>query len=121
MWKGVLFSDESSVQQFSVQRYWVWRPTGSCYEEKYTAPTVQYPPNRMIWGAMSFMETAGLYFLPPETTINGEKYVNLLKSELELPIRVHNCEIFMHDGAPCHQSKVVKKFLEQKCIQIFEW
>ena len=27
---------------------------------------------------------------------------------------VHNCLIFMHDGAPCHRSKVVKKFLEQK-------
>ena len=36
-------------------------------------------------------------------------------------MRVHNCEIFMRDGAPFHQSKVVKKFLEQKRIQMLEW
>ena len=67
------------------------------------------------------MGTVGLYFLPPETIINGEKYVNLLKSKLKLHMKVHNCEIFMHDGAPCHRSKVMKKFLEQKNIQMLEW
>ena len=49
--------------------------------------------------------------------MNGEKYVNLHRSKLELHMRVHNCNIFMHDGAPCHQSKVVKNFLEQKRIR----
>ena len=53
--------------------------------------------------------------------MNGEKYVNLLKRKLELHMRVHHCKIFMHDGAPCHRSKVVKKFLEQKRIQMLEW
>ena len=75
----------------------------------------------MIWGAMPFMRTAGLYFLPPETTINGEKYVDLFTSKLELCMRVHNCEIFMQDGVPCHRSKMVKKFLKRKRIQMFEW
>jgi len=41
MWKKVLFSDESTVQQFSVRRYRVCRPVGRCYEEKYTTPTEQ--------------------------------------------------------------------------------
>ena len=67
------------------------------------------------------MGTAGLYFLLPETTINGEKYVKLLKIKLVLHIRVHNCEIFIHGGALCHRSKVVKKFLEQKRIQMLEY
>ena len=74
----------------------------------------------MVWGAMSSMGTAGLYFLPPGTTINGEKYLNLLKSKLELYVTVHNFQIFMHDGVPCHRSKLVKKFLEQKSIQMLE-
>jgi len=46
--------------------------------------------------------------------MNGEKYVNLLKSKVELHMRVHNCDIFIHDGAPCHRSKVVKNFLQKK-------
>jgi len=78
-------------------------------------------PGQMIWGAMSFRGTAGLYFLPPETTMNGEKYVHLLKSKLELNMRVHNRNIFMHDGTPCHRSEVVKNFLEQERIQRLEW
>ena len=53
--------------------------------------------------------------------MNGERYVNLLKSKLELHMRVHNCDIFMHDGAPCHQNKVVKNFVEQKPIQRLQW
>ena len=67
------------------------------------------------------MGTAGLYFLPPGTTMNGEKYLNLLKSKLELYMTVHNFQIFMHDGVPCHRSKLVKKFLEEKSIQMLEW
>jgi len=49
--------------------------------------------------------------------MNGETYVNLLKSKLDLHTRVHNCDNFMTDGAPCHRSKVVKNFLEQNRIQ----
>jgi len=53
--------------------------------------------------------------------MNGEKYVNLLKSKLGFHMRVHNCDIFLHDGAPCRRSKVVKNFLEQKRMQKLEW
>ena len=82
---------------------------------------MKHSPSKMIWGAMPFMETARLYIVPPGTTINCEKYVNLLKSKLELLMKVHNCEVFKHDGAPRLRSKVMKKFLEQKCIQMLEW
>ena len=53
--------------------------------------------------------------------MNGEKYVNLLKSRLKLHMADHDCQIFMHDGAPCYRSKVVKNFLQQKSIQMLEW
>jgi len=75
----------------------------------------------MIWGAMSFRGMAGLKFLSPRTTMNGKKYVHLLKSKLEFHMRVHNCDIFMHNGASDHQSKVVKNFLRQNLIQNTEW
>ena len=52
--------------------------------------------------------------------MNGETYVCLLKSKLECQMKVHNCGIFMHDNAPCHQSKVGKKFLKQKPNQMSE-
>ena len=72
--------------------------------EKHTAPTVKHPPSQMVWGAMSAAGTGGHYFLTPGATMNGEKYVKVLQEKLQLHMIVHQCDIFMHDGAPCHRS-----------------
>ena len=97
-WGKVLFSDEFSMQQFSVRVQRVWRPFGERYHEKYTVPTVKHPPSQMVWGAMSAAGTGGFYFLTPGTTINGEKYVKVLQEKLQLHMTVHQCNIFMYDG-----------------------
>ena len=47
-WGKVLFSDESSVQQFSVRVQRDWRPSGERYHEKYTVSIVKRPPNQMV-------------------------------------------------------------------------
>ena len=73
---------------------------------------MKHPPNVMILGAMSVTETAGLFFLPNRTTMNGKKYVDLLKDK---------SYIFMRDGAPCHRSKSVSKFLKEKKIKVLDW
>ena len=62
---------------------------------------------------MSVDGTAALYFLPAGVTINGSRYVNLLQEKLQLRMAVHQCSVFMHDGTPCHQSKIVQSFLDQ--------
>jgi len=113
MWKKVLVSDESTVQQLIVQRYPVWMAAGTRLEETCTTPPVKHPP----MGRDVLQGDSCTLFLPPGTTMNGETYVNLLKSKLDLHTRVHNCDIFMHDCAPCHRSKAVKNFLEQNRIQ----
>ena len=43
------------------------------------------------------------------------------KKRLQLHMIVHQCNIFMHDGAPCHRSRVVKKFLGKKNIRQLNW
>jgi len=43
-------------------------------------------------------------------------YLELMKEKLELHTAVHSCEIFMHDGAPCHRAKIVTDFLKMKNI-----
>ena len=83
MWKKVLFFDESSIKQFSVRKYKVWNPARKRYEGKYTTPAVKHLPSLMVYGAMSAMGTASLYFLPPKTTMNGTKYVALFKNKLQ--------------------------------------
>ena len=72
----------------------------------------------MIWGAISTQGTAGLFFLDPGTTMNGKKYLELIKEKLELDMAVHNWEIFTHDGSLCHRAKIVTDFLKTKKYQI---
>jgi len=41
-----------------------------------------------------------------------------MKEKLELHMAVHNCEIFMHDGALYHRATIVTDFLKTKKYQI---
>ena len=82
---------------------------------------MKHPPSVMIWGGMSQNGTAGLFFLPTGTTMNGQRYLDLLKNKLELHMAVHNCTVFMQDGAPCHRAKIVTQFLKSKKIRILDW
>ena len=34
---------------------------------------------------------------------------------------IHQSLIFMHDGAPCHRSKLVKQFFTKNHIKILDW
>ena len=69
---------------------------------------------------MSRNGVAALSFLPPGTTINGPKYVQMLSEKLKLYLQVHNCQIFMQNGA-VPSSKVAKNFLDSNNIGLLEW
>lgn len=120
-WSKVLFSDESTLVQFNTRKRQIRRPVGKRYDERYTVMTMKHPPSQMVWGAMSAMGTSGLFFLEKNTTMNGEKYKKLLQDKLILHMRVHQCSVFMHDGAPCHRSRTVKDFLNQANVTVLDW
>ena len=67
-------------------------------------------------GAMSCNGSAGLYFSPLDTTMNSKKYLEILKDKLKIFVDIHQYKFFMHNGAPCHRSRIVSDFLKnQKC------
>ena len=113
-WSKALFSDKSTFQQFVVRKRHLRRPSGKRYDDKYTVSTIKHPLRQIMWGAMSQHGIGGLFFLPHGTTMNGEKYVQLLSDKLQLHMQVHRCNILMQDGAPCHRSKLVTIFLKNK-------
>jgi len=94
------------MQQFVPRNRHVRRPVGKRFDEKYAVATMKHPPNQMIWGGMSCFGAAGLYFIPPNTTLNGLRYAQLLKEKLKLHMDIQKCTIFMQDGAPCHRFKM---------------
>ena len=53
--------------------------------------------------------------------MSGDRYVDLLKEELQLHMEAHECSIFMQDGAHCHRSRFVSDFLRRKGVRTFEW
>ena len=75
----------------------------------------------MIWGAMSRKGIVGLYFFIPGTTINGKKYLDLLKDNLKLHMNIHQSKIFMHDVAPCHKAKIVTSYLKNQKEKVLPW
>lgn len=61
MWSTVLFTDESSVQQFSSCASGAHRLCGQRYDDRYKIPTVKHYPSQMIRDAMSIFGTALFY------------------------------------------------------------
>ena len=114
-WSKVLFSYKFTIQQFTQRKSTVCRSIGTQFNDCYTQAMVN-SPCVMIWGAMSSNGTDGLLFLPIETTMNGIKYCKIL----EVHMAMYECNMFVHDGAPCHRSKLVSDFLK-KNIKIFIW
>ena len=75
-WSRVLFSDETTIQQFASRKRTVRRPPETWYNDTFTPQTMKHPPSVMIWGAISTQGTASLFFLDPGTTMNGKNIWN---------------------------------------------
>jgi len=52
---------------------------------------------------------------------NHHEWQKISGSEREVDMAVHICEIFMHDGTPCHRAKIVTDFLKMKNVKMLEW
>ena len=65
---------------------------------------------------MSAHGTAGLYFLQPGFTINGAKYLHLLKDKLEIHVMMHDCHVFIHDDASCPREYQSKTFYGRRML-----
>ena len=52
--------------------------------------------------------------------MNEPKYAQMLSEKLKLHLQVHNYQVFMQDGTPCHSSKVAKNLLDSNNIDLFE-
>lgn len=120
-WQSVMFSDESSFEQFQKRHQHVRRPSGQRFNKRFTIATVKHPPKVMIWGCFSAKNTGGLFFLPAKTTMNQHTYLDLLKEKLIAHMRIHEASHFLHDSAPCHKAKIVTAWLQQENIEVIQW
>ena len=121
-WSQVMWSDESNFYLFDQSVWRVRRTRGSDpSDHRFTQPTVKHPPHVMIWGCFSTAGRGGLAILPQNVTMNSARYLEVLESHLLPFMAIRNTTVFMQDGAPCHQSKKVKEWLENHGIQTLKW
>ena len=121
-WNRIMFLDESTFVLLRSTRRMVRRPRKERFNPKYCSPTVKHSPSVMVWGAFSGVRgRAGIFFLPPNVKMNGERYCQVLNEHLLGFMERHQCTHFLHDGAPCHRSRLVKEFLREKNMRTIPW
>jgi transposase len=75
----------------------------------------------MVYSSFSAFGRGSIHFLPQNTTMRGENYLQLLKDKLPLTMHVHRTSIFLHDVAPCHKAKKVSEWLRSHNILVLDW
>jgi hypothetical protein len=122
-WDSVMFSDESTFRLINPRAQKVRRPSTVCrYKQRYTVVNVKHSTSVMIWGCFSGNGGRGsLYFLPPKDTMNSERYMAMLEDKLFFWMKLHRATHFLQDGAPCHTSKRVMKYLKENNVSVLDW
>ena len=115
-----MFSDETLVSQFYAFCRHVRRPFKQRDNPCYIVPTVKNASKVMIWAAICAGGRSGLWFMPEDTSIIGTVYLEVLKSKVPSFMEIKRCSHFQHDGAPCYQTKAVKKWFGEAGIEILK-
>ena len=110
-WSKVIFSDESRFMCFSSYRPpLVRRPIGKALDPKYLTPTIKHPASVMVWGCFKGDKIGPLYIV--ENTMNSIQYRDVLNNKLLPFYNQFEEAIYQDDSAPCHRSKMIKKWHE---------
>jgi hypothetical protein len=120
-WNQVMWSDESKIEQFRSRKTLVRRPPNLRYDPKYTKPTVKFSESVMVWGCFSMNGRGALYILPKNVTMNGERYLQMLKEKLPNFMRILGCGTYQQDGARIHWTPNVRAWLASKGYEVFKW
>lgn len=122
----VIWTDETMVRSHPnnhKQLYW-------CHEDtkRQDLPTHVKKHSQgfgvMFWGCFSKHGVGP--FLALEGSMDGLKYIEVLKEELLPELQymkdVLNLDIkMMQDNAPCHRSKIVTRFLTENNVEFIDW
>ena len=121
-WKKVMFTDESTFRVLSKHRCFVRRPRGSDRSDsKYSLKTVKKPASVMVWGGFGSRGAGPLHFLDQNVTMNSRRYISVLSKYLPRWMRRLQTEVLLQDNAPCHASRMTRRYLERKAIRTIDW
>jgi len=121
-WRQVLFSDESTFQQFNDTHQYVRRPPGSSpVNPQYTKKSIKHSASIMVWGCFSHKGRGALTFLEKGQKMNSDLYISLMGDKLMHFMRSNECQYYQQDNAPCHTSKKSKEWFAANNIPLLDW
>jgi transposase len=118
----IMWTDETKVQVAPNGEIVFFRaPAGTPDEKLWKARKVQNGGGGvMFWGCMTRHAWGPLVVC--EGTINGEKYLQLLKDVVIPEINAAEYQIvFQQDNAPAHKNRIVTDYLAQQDFETLQW
>jgi hypothetical protein len=121
-WSKVLFTDETRIAiRNDCSKTRLRRKTGERLQ--FVTPTVKHPPAVMLWGGFAANGVGRIRFLEKNETCNSAWYIKVLNQQVRWSANsLFNGEFYLQDdGAPCHRSQVVKKFIKDQRWKTLDW
>lgn len=121
MFRKIVWTDESRFRLFHNDgRVRVWRMRG----ERYRTDLMLYSTHTQggsvhVWGAFWYGGRSDLQIL--RTTVNGERYCEVIRNFLLDGSQPPNDWILQQDNAPAHTSQVVMNTFEEMRIRHLPW
>jgi transposase len=121
-WKKVLWSDESPFVFRFNQKERVWKLMDEKFHPSLLTGTVKHDDKIMVWGCFSWYGTGRLYKI--RGTMEKMQYKNIIQRQMLTSaeeLYPDGDYIFQQDNDPKHTSKVVKRYLEYKNVNVLHW
>lgn len=116
------FSDESTFHVLDDKSQFVRRRPDEKFNSDCVVKTVKHPISVMVWSVISSKGLGRMHIV--EGTMRQDQYRRVLESRLLPQLQEwfgNGRKVFMHDGAPCHMAKSIKKFLDEHQIPVLPW
>ena len=85
--------------------------------ERYIKAKVKKSESLMIWASISSKGPGLIYFLQKNKKFNSHEYINILKNKLQKSMNSTDTNIFLHDKATVHTSKLTSNYLNRNNIK----
>ena len=90
------------------------------YQKRFVAEKVKNAQKVMFWGGISANHITKL--IPCDGIMNSRKYIETIIDPEVASLSLSDPELILQqDNAPCHTSKSVKDFFNDKNIEVLEW
>ena len=122
-WRKVLFTDETRIAiRNDSSKLRVRRRTGE--RMRIVSCTVKHPVSVMLWGSFAASGPGRIRFLEKGETCNTAWYLKVLAQQVKWSAQslFYGQEFWLQDdGAPCHRSKPVTKFIKDQGWKTLDW